>query len=579
MANVKCIEIKNFKGIGEMSESFDLMPKYIGGGNGYGKTSFLEAIRYALTGKTPTREEILRRGTDCGFVKIIFDDPDRTEICREFYAEKATKVTVNGRVATAKLAQQLIASLLDTEEETLNMNTSSEVFREMFAGTLGKYLLSFVKESFSPEKLFEETDFSEPEKDILTEMLPHTFGLPECDAVYNVCYERRAALKTELRRYSDADFVAPSATPTRDIEAVNADLNAIVAAEANNKLYADVEKRYKAQLANYNTRLSEIKALEAEIASMVIEEFDPLEKEMLTKKKQDVLLRKATAEGTIKTLKSNVETFKRTLQNLNTSVCPISAKLICTTDKTTAKQEFEQAIADNNSAIDSQNDIIASSDIELSDMLAREKEIANIERSMQKKENLTISLARAKKSLGEKPEEPKRPPEVDVSKKAALVAEKEAIEKFEKYRSAMENYRVKSEQYELYNNLVKQFAPKGAVNSTIINYYCDTFNDSVKPFAEAVGCSVMFIAENGLTVSVKPDEGKSYVKFDELSTGEQLIVTVLVQHLCNMLSGSSIMLVDDFNELDAENTARLKELFEGLCIEYSMLVIAGTNLS
>ena len=85
MANVREIEIVNFKGIDRMSETFDLMPKYISGNNGYGKTSFLEAIRYALTGKAPTREAILREGTDCGYVSIVFDDSDSTVVRRDFY--------------------------------------------------------------------------------------------------------------------------------------------------------------------------------------------------------------------------------------------------------------------------------------------------------------------------------------------------------------------------------------------------------------------------------------------------------------------------------------------------------------
>lgn len=579
MANVREIEIVNFKGIDRMSETFDLMPKYISGNNGYGKTSFLEAIRYALTGKTPTREPILREGTDCGYVSIVFDDSDSTVVRRDFYREKTTKVTVNEKTTTAKLAQRLICSLLDINEETLNINTSSDVFREMFSGTLSKYLLGFVEESFSREKLFGLIQFSEQEKEMLNKLLPHSFGLPECEALYNRLYEQRAVLKAKLNTFTAAELTNPTAKPARTEEDVDKELNAIIASECAAKIYAEMYKRFQTQLAAYNTKLSEISSLENEIAGIATADFDPLEKLEIAKKKQEALTAKATAEGTIRTLRKNIEVFKKTLANLNTNVCPISAKLICTTDKTAAKQELEQSIADSIRAIDGQNDIIASAEIELNRLNSREQEISIAEKAIQRKESLILSLARAKKMLGDAPVEPDVPPKADVSAKESLLAEKEAIRKYEIYKTRKADYEDALKLRDVYNELVKKFAPKGAVNAAIVDYYCDIFNDSIKPFADAVGYSVTFVAGNGLTVLVRSAEDKFYVGFDSLSTGEQFVTTILVQHLCNILSGCSIMLIDDYNELDSVNASKTKELLNELSVEYSLLVVAGTNLS
>lgn len=579
MANVREIEIVNFKGIDRMSETFDLMPKYISGNNGYGKTSFLEAIRYALTGKTPTREPILREGTDCGYVSIVFDDSDSTVVRRDFYREKTTKVTVNEKTTTAKLAQRLICSLLDINEETLNINTSSDVFREMFSGTLSKYLLGFVEESFSREKLFGLIQFSEQEKEMLNKLLPHSFGLPECEALYNRLYEQRAVLKAKLNTFTAAELTNPTAKPARTEEDVDKELNAIIASECAAKIYAEMYKRFQTQLAAYNTKLSEISSLENEIAGIATADFDPLEKLEIAKKKQEALTAKATAEGTIRTLRKNIEVFKKTLANLNTNVCPISAKLICTTDKTAAKQELEQSIADSIRAIDGQNDIIASAEIELNRLNSREQEISIAEKAIQRKESLILSLARAKKMLGDAPVEPDVPPKADVSAKESLLAEKEAIRKYEIYKTRKADYEDALKLRDVYNELVKKFAPKGAVNAAIVDYYCDIFNDSIKPFADAVGYSVTFVAGNGLTVLVRSAEDKFYVGFDSLSTGEQFVTTILVQHHCNILSGCSIMLIDDYNELDSVNASKTKELLNELSVEYSLLVVAGTNLS
>ena len=325
--------------------------------------------------------------------------------------------------------------------------------------------------------------------------------------------------------------------------------------------------------------MSEISSLESEIAGIATADCDPLEKLEIAKKKQEALTAKATAEGTIRTLRKNIEVFKKTLANLNTNVCPISAKLICTTDKTAAKQEFEQSIADSIRAIDGQNDIIASAEIELNRLNSREQEISIAEKAIQRKESLILSLARAKKMLGDAPVEPDVPPKADVSAKESLLAEKEAIRKYEIYKTRKAEYENTLRLHNIYNELVKKFASKGAVNAAIVDYYCDIFNDSIKPFADAVGYSVTFVAGNGLTVLVRSAADKSYVGFDSLSTGEQFVTTILVQHLCNILSGCSIMLIDDYNELDSVNASKTKELLNELSVEYSLLVVAGTNLS
>ena len=181
--------------------------------------------------------------------------------------------------------------------------------------------------------------------------------------------------------------------------------------------------------------------------------------------------------------------------------------------------------------------------------------------------------------LGDAPVEPDVPPKTDVPAKESLLAEKEMIRKYETHKARKAEYENTLKLHNIYNELVKKFAPKGAVNAAIVDYYCDIFNDSIKPFADAVGYSVTFVAGNGLTVLVRSSADKSYVGFDSLSTGEQFVTTILVQHLCNILSGCSIMLIDDYNELDSVNASKTKELLNELSVEYSLLVVAGTNLS
>ena len=578
MPNIKKIEIKNFKGISNATEYFGDMPKYVSGKNGEGKTSFLEAIRYALTGKTPTREEILRKGSSYGYVCITFDDADETSIAREFYAEKPTKVTVNGKPTTAKSAQKLIDSLLDTDSSFLDMNTSSEVFRELFKGELGKFLLGFVNETFTIEKLFELISFSDSQKSFLSSKLPATFGLAECENLYKEFFETRAALKVSVQKLS-AQIPETIIKPSRTMEDVEKDLAGILAAEQMKKAQDTAIKNYTDSLNSYNARLAEISRLENEYNSIAVDNFDPLEGERLLKEKQSVLVKKTTAEGTIKTLKSNIAVFRTTLATLETNVCPVSSKLICTTDKTAAKSEFTQLIAENEKAIEAMSDEIASYEITLKTLVEKEACFKKNEQLVAKRENLLASITRAKSVVGKPPVKPEPPKPVDLSQKENLLAEKRQIDKYEEILKTQDALNKATAELELYNSLVKLFAAKGAVNEAIIGFYCDIFNEEIELVAAACGYQILFLPENGLTLSVKPGNNKSFVTFDELSAGEQLIAAVLVNHLCNTLSGCCIMLVDDFNELDEFNSDKLKNLLDELSVNYSMLVVAGTNLS
>lgn len=580
MANISNIQIENFKGITKLYESFESTPKYITGNNGAGKTSFLEAIRYALTGKTPTREDILRRGTLSGFVSLEFDDVDRTTVCRSFYKGKPTKVMVNGKASTAKLAQEIICSILGTNEDFLNLNTSSEVFRELFKGELGKFLLGFVEESFTPEKLFSLVCFSEKEKELLGNNLPTTFGLPDCDVLYNRFYDERAKLKAITKSFSNYYSESSLEKPLRSAEDIDKELGEIVAAEQIEKTQLWAMENYKKALSNYETRKKEISNLEAKIAGIIIDaDYDPLEKEKISEKQQAAMSKKASAEGLVNTIRNNIAVFEKTLSSLNTNICPISAKLVCTTDKSAARHEFEELIALNTKALNEQNKLIASLSLELKSLSEAEANFEAKKKAVSEKESLVSALARAKKTLGEKPVEPVKVQKADISKKEVLQEEKKKLIAYEEFAKKKSEMDAAFSNLALYDGFVKKFAPKGVVYEAIISFYCDIFNEEICDIANAVGYKIEFAPQNGLSLSITTDKSKPAVSFDECSTGEQLIVSMLVQHLCNILSNCNIMLIDDFNELDENNALSVKRLIEELAINYATIVIAGTNLS
>lgn len=576
---IKSISLVNFKGIENLTVNFDKKITCLSGSNGTGKSSTLQAIRYGLTGKTPTKEEILFKGKESGSVTLVFNDPDHTEIKREFFAgDKPTKVRVNGKATTAKSAQELICSLLDTNENYLDLNTSQDVFRELLKGELGKFLLGFVPEFFTPAKLFEVVEFTEAEQAELKESLPESFGLDECEALYRELYDRRASLKTLVQKTGNLIPEIIPEKPLRSTEDIEKELATILSAEAMSKTYLSALRTYEAAQASYNQRVESIRKLEEEFSSMVAETVNPAKRTEIKDKQQKLMSAKATAQGNIRTLHNNNVMFERTLVNLDTSVCPISERLVCTTDKTAAKTELMALIEQNNKAISNQQDIIAETDKALALLAEEEADLVAKESAVEKRKNLQASIERAKALLGEVPVKPDPIPSPDITRKPVLLKEKEDIFKYNEYLKNKEAYERYTSELALVDSLTKKFAPKGVVTEGVIGFYCEIFNEEIELLAKFVGYNIKFIPQKGLSLLVSPGEKKEPVLFDNLSTGEQLITIVIIQHLCNLLSGSKIMLIDNFNDLDKKNADALNELLKELSKDYILLVTAGINL-
>ena len=87
------IEIENFKGINKITYIPKNKTCVLTGKNGTGKTSFIEAIRFALTGDAP--DGCIADGKESTTVAIIMEDGNA--FSRSKYETRPSKVKVNGR--------------------------------------------------------------------------------------------------------------------------------------------------------------------------------------------------------------------------------------------------------------------------------------------------------------------------------------------------------------------------------------------------------------------------------------------------------------------------------------------------
>ena len=563
---IQKIVIENFKGIKFTTFIPKEEPTWLFDKNGSGKTSFLEALRYGLTGKMP--KDILYHGADKGFVTILFNDPDNTTVTRYFYSgAKPNKVKVNSKTCTAQEAQKIICEIMNASDEKLDVLTSNEVFQELIKGDLGKFLLSFITEPMTIEKLYDICEFTDDEKAKIADdkLLPKKFDVSITDSVYQVLFAERASLKKQVASLqAKYDFEEPLPEPKykseADIKKAEDEYIKLSGEAAFEKEKLDA---YNKALTEYNSRKARQETLKRKLDELVAKlEVETTESDVdnVNKTLNDAVTMKHNFETIIASNKVVVNNQKKILDALDSDKCPISSCLICKTDKTKAKADVEESISAAQSAVDTASEGVTKE----SEII---KEANNRLSYLRAQLNITNEIKALKCRISDIDvgEEPSKPAIVTISGDWKLFpVYKKEYEEYYDFVSAKELLGVLIKKTAIVDGLVKKFSSKGDVETAIMKHYCDLFDTEAEMIANAFDYQVKFRPENGVKLSIVPAGKTAEVDFTSLSTGEKLIVSIIIYVVLNNLMGTDIIILDDFNDLDAENAAHAKDIVQAV---------------
>lgn len=563
---IQKIVIENFKGIKFTTFMPKEEPTWLFDKNGSGKTSFLEALRYGLTGKMP--KDILYHGADEGFVTILFNDPDNTTVTRYFYSgAKPNKVKVNSKTCTAKEAQKIICEIMNASDEKLDVLTSNEVFQELIKGDLGKFLLSFITEPMTIEKLYDICEFTDDEKAKIADdkLLPKKFDVSITNSVYQVLFAERASLKKQVASLqAKYDFEEPLPEPKykseADIKKAEDEYIKLSGEAAFEKEKLDA---YNKALTEYNSRKARQETLKRKLDELVAKlEVETTESDVdnVNKTLNDAVTMKHNFETIIASNKVVVNNQKKILDALDSDKCPISSCLICKTDKTKAKADVEESISAAQSAVDTASEGVTKE----SEII---KEANNRLSYLRTQLNITNEIKALKCRISDIDvgEEPSKPAIVTISGDWKLFpVYKKEYEEYYDFVSTNELLGVLIKKTAIVDGLVKKFSPKGDVETAIMKHYCDLFDTEAEMIANAFDYQVKFRPENGVKLSIVPAGKTAEVDFTSLSTGEKLIVSIIIYVVLNNLMGTDIIILDDFNDLDAENAAHAKDIVQAV---------------
>lgn len=563
-STITTISIRNFKGIENLQLNAKKLNAIIGK-CGSGKSSLLDAIRFALTGKAG--KEVIRKGCREASVVLRFSDNSTIERIRRT-SENISKC--NGKSSTKRSLDEFLTAR--------NMNPcwiESLCSVDWFAGVSSKDLNNFFM-TILPLRAKAETvvelvaqldkDLTEKkEKYLMEEILKkqEIFSFNDLANGYNTAYTVRQELK---RKYNE---MLPRCTfnetvPAKTREDIEKELNNISQVEAAEKEYSKRLKEYASSKKQHD---------------LAIKRLDEMKKELDTyssckKPKEET---KAQAEADRKlfqvhikrtneyigTINSTLDLLKRTLDNLDKPICPISEKLICTTDKSQLKEELLSLIQKNENALASNKEFLAKCEDQVR---KRDDIISNYQKEVYRYEQKTTLENNISKFIV-----PEILPEPQKVEKAHLEAKKKELldllsilSRYEKVQQNKKELAKIKDKYDLAQFAVKVLDSKIGIPALILQRTLRFFEKKCNEKASLLreGFQIHFLSDNGITIQVSPGKGKPFVDMKEVSTGEFVCVAYILMTMIGEATKCHLFLIDNLDRLDTEYLNALLSLLE-----------------
>lgn len=563
-STITTISIRNFKGIEDLQLNAKKLNAIIGK-CGSGKSSLLDAIRFALTGKAG--KEVIRKGCREASVVLRFSDNSTIERIRRT-SENISKC--NGKSSTKRSLDEFLTAR--------NMNPcwiESLCSVDWFAGLSSKDLNNFFM-TILPLRAKAETvvelvaqldkDLTEKkEKYLMEEILKkqEIFSFNDLANGYNTAYTVRQELK---RKYNE---MLPRCTfnetvPAKTREDIEKELNNISQVEAAEKEYSKRLKEYTSSKKQHDLAIKRLDEMKKELDTY--SSCKKPKEETKTQAEADRKLFQVHIKRTneyIGTINSTLDLLKRTLDNLDKPICPISEKLICTTDKSQLKEELLSLIQKNENALASNKEFLAKCEDQVR---KRDDIISNYQKEVYRYEQKTTLENNISKFIV-----PEILPEPQKVEKAHLEAKKKELldllsilSRYEKVQQNKKELAKIKYKYDLAQFAVKVLDSKIGIPVLILQRTLRFFEKKCNEKASLLreGFQIHFLSDNGITIQVSPGKGKPFVDMKEVSTGEFVCVAYILMTMIGEATKCHLFLIDNLDRLDTEYLNALLSLLE-----------------
>lgn len=572
---IRHMRITNFRGL----KSADFTPEKLNvflGASGSGKSSILDALRYGITGKRCPNQI----HSDAFDSTVTVDIERIGQVHRRITSSGKSEVYLAGKKTTAKSVDEQMETAFEVHPADINMLTSSQVLEHALGKDLAEYLLNsgFLANDMPYSRLLALNPLeNHVANELERTMFPHSgttrdhenVTLELIEAAYQQYRSSRPALKRMLADETAKASMAAS-IPARSLEEITQDLT-------DNQSKIGAERRaaieYPKAVKETESLTKSIAETEAKLAAMssvkpVTEREKKLAASNLTNAQKlvnDTMV--AIASGT-----NEIKVLEKTVHSLNTSVCPISQSLVCTTDKTSVKEELTAALEMKRDAVDILHDKLEGYQQTVHDAKEAVDACVAQEKAYQAKLDLMkllSSLKTVKVTIPKKPD-PKTLEALEHRNEELRKEQADAMQ-YEIIKSHAKRAESLKTELEVAETLVKELAPSGGIRKQVLAHSIgpmeDVCNECMKTLLPKY--RLLFNPDDNFNISVQDVSlpGVTF-SFDALSRGEQLSVLFILMLMLNQVNQVRIICMDNLNDLDVEALKRFLKVVEDVDPSY-----------
>lgn len=551
---IEHVRITNFKKITD----FEMTPGKVNvflGPNGTGKSSALQALRYGLTGNSP--QDPIGEKSSKATVEMSF--PDIGLLTRTITSGR-NEVKLNGKSTTQKSINDLFLGRTGVSQETAALLTSAEELAGLSSGDLSSYLLGnnllTVEVSFDLLNTFCDLTDGGREK-LQSEFESSTIRMSDIDRVWNEAKVRRKILRQEVK---EAEIHAKSKGGEVEESAEEIDKQLRLLLKKQAELQA-LQKAYEQTLLKRQRTLEEIEKKKAELGDPVYPpkegDMEHYDAEISQIEKELVNLR-----GILNTVQDTGIRLSTILKELETSVCPISPNLICTTDKSSIRAELSESISKARTEFIKQRSRIAELEAKRDELKKQRKTAEKNLSEYHMQELLRKQIDYLMQNL---PEEPQRPSEQEIqqiseqvnelNRKQALIIQNLVAAEY------ADQYQEKSKELSICEEIVRELDPRKGIRQKILEHSLkpleDYFNQELKRLLN--GYHVKLDCSNGFFIKISNGE-REFDAAKSASSGEQSRIWFVLMDLINALSPYRILIYDNTDSMDGPALIRLLDM-------------------
>lgn len=615
---IKQITTMNVKGIPNnvfnMSEKLTVFT----GPNGSGKTSLLEVLETLLTkSKFANVDTFIKNGEKKAEMSIVMADAYGADHTIQLSKTPASGISfkLDGEKSNFEKVQQWISLNCGVTEKNgiVKYADISTMKPKELAEYIARYIpqayskaeiLAMKKESYSAKTYGIEEEVAYTSDDIvaasalLSSLLPDTVTKDSIQALQERTKQELAMVKKNLGYYMGEIAKIPDSM-ARSLDIVQAEKEQLIAQNNNCAIINQAWQAYEANVSSYNQYMTDLQTMYNEIQEMKVDEN--IESEI--GKVQDLLSSwrdyRSKMNQSLGLNEQQLSLLQISIDKLNTQVCPLSEKLLCTTDKTPIRDELSQQISELSKNTESIKGMIADADSKIN-TLSSQMSILNDARILKaKKDSMVKQYEMLYKNIPAVPVQPTTPkvdPEAIQTKLQNINAELIAANNQEVKKSLLLKLDQCKTEYHKWNFLSQWIDDKGEIMKGMMDKYLSKLNALVAERAKAAypNWNITFTFDNGLVPMVEISGKNTAMPYSALSAGEKAITDLFICDLLNRLSegqmtdangnvyptGFRTLLIDGLEKLDKQNyLAFLNALNTTIAPDYDNIIINLVNHS